>query len=368
MLWCLAALGAPIYNTDEITLRIGDATDAQLSRLVRAELARVGARLERPVEDLARTERLGLLVATATQERGGEFDLVVDGDLVSVWEDTPWRVARRPRPAPVAPRGGIDAVVARHGLGPASTVGDARWDADAAAALDAAIAVLTPAERARLGAVRWVRRARPVRSHATGDALHGATYIVDNGDARIEVYDDALIATTRFVGPLERPSSLATAVILHEIGHAIADAPIRALHADYDRRRAQHQSDSAALNARLADHNAAIERFNRARDPAVGARLTAESAWIRTEAARLNTVAAELAAARATLEDGQNTSPMARSFATTVPGAATAYGRLSADEAFAEAFALYHLDPAALERAQPGALAWFRAGRHTDPR
>jgi hypothetical protein len=42
----------------------------------------------------------------------------------------------------------------------------------------------------------------------------------------------------------------------------------------------------------------------------------------------------------------------------------TEYGETSIEEAFAEAFALFHADPAALARIDPGALAWFQKGEH----
>ena len=67
------------------------------------------------------------------------------------------------------------------------------------------------------------------------------------------------------------------------------------------------------------------------------------------------------------LESSTGVSPMALVFAEEVGGSPTRYGATSRDEAFAEAFMLYKRDPEALERAQPGALAWFRAGKHISP-
>ena len=42
----------------------------------------------------------------------------------------------------------------------------------------------------------------------------------------------------------------------------------------------------------------------------------------------------------------------------------TPYGRTSLSESFAEAFALFRADPAALRRVDPGAFAWFESGGH----
>jgi hypothetical protein len=59
-------------------------------------------------------------------------------------------------------------------------------------------------------------------------------------------------------------------------------------------------------------------------------------------------------------------SPMELAFSS-VPGALpgpTPYGRTSVSEAFAEAFALYHVDPPALGRISPLVLEWFESGEH----
>jgi len=42
----------------------------------------------------------------------------------------------------------------------------------------------------------------------------------------------------------------------------------------------------------------------------------------------------------------------------------TLYGRTSVEEAFADCFALFRLDRAALKRAAPRALQWFDSGGH----
>lgn len=59
-------------------------------------------------------------------------------------------------------------------------------------------------------------------------------------------------------------------------------------------------------------------------------------------------------------------SPMARAYGE-LPGALpgpTPYARTNLEENFAEAFALYHMDPDALRRIAPQVLAWFESGQH----
>lgn len=364
MLWSVAAFAGPLYNNDEVALELGGARRADLMALVRDKLTEHHAQVEQPLKTLTTSELTGLVVAASTPERGGEFDLLLGDDRVTVWEEgSVWRVQRVPNRQTRTSGLSMEQLVKTYDLGTMSVENGARWEPAATAAVRGALEVLTPEERAFLANVRWVRRPRPTRAMST-TGLHAATYIVDDADARIEVYDDTLVPTTRFVGPLDRPSTPATAVILHEMGHAIADAPLRALAADYERQRLAHDAGRKQLETDLAVHNQAIDRFNKTRNAALGQSLERDGPRIRAEAQRLNERAAQLAVARAAMEGGQQVSPMARLFAEEVGGTATAYARHTPDEAFAEAFALYHLDPDALERAQPGALAWFRAGRH----
>ena len=58
--------------------------------------------------------------------------------------------------------------------------------------------------------------------------------------------------------------------------------------------------------------------------------------------------------------------PIVQAYGEALDGAdaPTRYGEASLTESFAEAFALFRADPQALERVAPGALRWFRAGRH----
>jgi hypothetical protein len=44
--------------------------------------------------------------------------------------------------------------------------------------------------------------------------------------------------------------------------------------------------------------------------------------------------------------------------------APTMYGQTSTEEAFAECFALFHVDPQALKRTAPKVFDWFDRGEH----
>jgi len=172
--------------------------------------------------------------------------------------------------------------------------GDRTWAPTEVCAVGAAWGALTEAEGARLPGLTLRRMATSRR--APGREL--AWFDPTTEPPVIDVYDLAFADTAAFVGPVHAPLPLGALTVVHEIGHALADAPLRA--------------------AWLGD--APVEGRG---GPVIGA-------W---RAMRLG------------------------------PGP-TPYANKSAHEAFAEAFALYKLDPEALQRAMPEAVAFFAAGGH----
>jgi hypothetical protein len=117
----------------------------------------------------------------------------------------------------------------------------------------------------------------------------------------------------RFVGSPETPRSAVLHSIVHEMGHAF----------DADEARDAYCAADAAKGAR---RNTLIERGN---ELGQGGRVLK---------AYLEVLRGE-------------------------PGP-TDYAQTSAKESFAESFALFHVDPAALRRVLPRVHAWFAAGGH----
>ena len=90
-------------------------------------------------------------------------------------------------------------------------------------------------------------------------------------------------------------------------------------------------------------------------------------AALHTQQKRLTALQVELDRSFSQLENSPPHSPAAASMLTVLgkPGRApTAYVRISVEEAFAECFALFYVDPRALQRAHPAVYAWFKSGGH----
>jgi hypothetical protein len=257
----------------------------------------------RRVRRLGRAEQVALVAIALTGSVGAEWDLLlpVRGARVpvTVWWDEARRVdVRAGAPWTPSVRPATIEDVARRGAGRIG--GAAGWDPEALGLLDEALGRLSPGELEALRGVEYVRgSAEPV-----GPLVDGlvARYAFDEAGGRIEVFDAATDpGIDRFVGSPEAPLHAALHPILHELGHALSDAPAR-------RAQAEALEESAG-------------RW-RASNP-----VTAAYAAVAAEAV-----------------------------------GPTRYGRTAPAEGFAEAFALYHLDPEALLRVMPGVHAWFAAG------
>lgn len=224
-------------------------------------------------------------------------------------------------------------------LGPL-VAGDRSFDPRSYGLLDLAMASLDPRERALVQDLTVRRDSRA--TIPTGYATVAAVYTSQDG-GRIEVYDDAFVPTTHFVGTVAEPKPFQLLVLVHELGHAIHDAPARSARASLVRLEAEYERGRAELEA-MAAARASPERWEA---------LAAES---NARVTRAHDVSAWFSEPSPVLE--------AWKAAKGREPAATTYGRHAPEEGFAEEFALFRTDPAALERASPRAAAWFRAGGH----
>lgn len=260
-------------------------------------------------------ERAALWLALSGSENGGENDLRVrvagKGSVpvsVLLALDGSVRVLSARRGGgldePVLSEEGIRERFALKGRLPGS------WHEKERRALTESLELLAPEELELVRRIVWDREARS----RDGDESRAALYEMKGCRAVIYLYSSALRADRfRFVGDADAPKSAVLHSIVHEIGHAFEQAAAR-------------RAYCAAEEARGAKASALVDEGNRlaGRSPVVEGYLRALAG---------------------------------------LP-APTDYGNASAHESFAESFALFHVDPAALLRARPAVHAWFAAGGH----
>lgn len=362
----------PHYNDDELRLAearprrddlLAMANRVQKQRGVRfvhgGQDAKVGALPD---------EALGAIWVASEDGRAVHYDLRMPdarGVLrpVSVRLDGEvWTITTRtgPAPQPVDP-GRLQAALGSAGL--VVRPGGRPWEAHVAEAIVRALARLTPAERAALKGVGIARQ--PGRG-AEGDKA--ATYHTDG--SWIALYDPAAASAQRFVGSPNDPYPPTSLVFLHEVAHAIADRPLRGIVQEHEQRRLAAMKEQEALKRDIERHNAELARYRARPSDAEAERLRLQEASLGARRDQIGAEVAQLNAAVTSMSSGgkERITPMGAAYRREVGHPVTRYGETSADEAFAEAFALYHLDPEALEQVAPGALAWFRTGRHlADP-
>ncbi|MDP6945745.1 MAG: hypothetical protein QF464_16460 [Myxococcota bacterium] len=246
---------------------------------------------------------------------------------------------------PSTPEAALDALGIR-------AQGDARsmWTKRELATLALAIQALSPQERALLEGVPFIRTSRP-----TSSQNKGALYIQEGCKAWIQVFNRTFEADTyQFVGTPQRPMPGAVRTLLHEMGHAISEH--LAVKASCALERAV--SDTNRLVAR---YNATIETLNAS--GGTNQQLVHQAQALQGELKRSSDRITQLEQ-RALDLSGDGPVVAAYEQALGDSDAPTHYGEESPAESFAEAFALFRADPAALERGAPGAWRWFEAGGH----
>jgi hypothetical protein len=185
-----------------------------------------------------------------------------------------------------------------------------RWEAEERKALALALELLSETERDAVRGLVFERR----KASPDGDPARAALYTLEGCRGIISLYGSGVRSDRyRFVGEPTRPRSAVLHSLLHEMGHAF----------EMDQAR---DAFCAAGRTRGATRDALVEDGNRLGDG--GAVLVAYARVL-----------------------GDDRGP-------------TAYGETSLKESFAESFALFHVDPAALRRVLPRVHAWFAAGRH----
>ena len=236
---------------------------------------------------------------------------------------------------------------------------DAVWDAESLAGLAAALALLDASELAALTDVDFVRR------HANPDTRRDALYVQEGCEARIYIYDSSLTAGRyRFVGDPDHPLPPLVFTALHEIGHAVHEYPARSTACELDDAVDEFNDRQAAFNERIVARNRLAERA--ADDPRAAAEVDRLDPGLDEARARLERARNELRSLRARAVALARRGPVIGAFETALgeDPPPTAYGEVSVKEAFAESFALFRADPAALRRVNQRVFAWFGSGAH----
>jgi len=225
--------------------------------------------------------------------------------------------------------------------------GGSGWSASERIALERALKRLSPRELAQLRGLELRREGRPKVILPMKGAC--GLSVVQLTLRWIELYDCAFRDDDIvFTGDPRAPELASVRLILREIGHALATAPVAAFNRDLfalSEKGKQTTTDYNQARAELAGI-----------DPKLWDPLST----------RLTQVAQRMQAVAKQVNETPVPGPAVVEFSQ-LPGASggiTSYGRVSAGEAFAEAFSLYRADPEALRRISPAVLAFFEGGKH----
>ena len=178
----------------------------------------------------------------------------------------------------------VDEVRARHGIAP-SDLGEVRWSPAYLEVLDRALSLLGAEEKAFVSRILFVREHRSRDPENQGNERARAVHARRRA-ARIELYDN-LTTTDRymFIGQPHAPQPASVRAILHEIGHALADASYTAAQRDLLTAVTAYQSDEKKLSkwieSRRATHPAKKRSANfSTRSTASRSRLIAFATWV----------------------------------------------------------------------------------------
>ncbi|MEL6345040.1 MAG: hypothetical protein AAFV53_18130 [Myxococcota bacterium] len=368
LLWGLLACATPKAFYENARLDIAPVSEDSRGYLVnRITNAVDSGRVERivldgqPVQtaDIDNIPLTGLAAAWTILDdkvhHGAEWDLSIrleDGPtriVTVIWEpDDVLRIQLGDDVPTISTRPSAGELKLRYGIGPLKD-GDRKWTADQRGALGTALALLSEQERVVIRDMPFVRlREGPTR--------HVAHYVQRNNRVRIQLYD-ALFKDDgqAFHGAIDAPYPPSTYGIIHEIGHALASHSVFLLGQQYSAAVEIYNLTAEQLNELGQALNRATPAEQRRRQPeyeAMELKLNAALGLVKTLEARYQRQAKQPPVLQQYVEvRGDREGP-------------TPYGRTSDEESFAEAFALFHIDPAALRRVLPDVYAWMASGGH----
>ena len=315
------------YVTQEVRLKV-DVLDAALPKLVDSKRREAGfAGVAKMTEGtpsptspvhLSRQAQLAVLTFVGLGLRDAEIDVLLGNDEdflpITVFDDGALLVVEEGQtvgPAQLFPRGPSLGSLTRRGV---AVRADDPWDRVALGVVERALDVLSEPERALVADVVFRREAKAPPELPQATALYH-----ESREATVSLFDRAMLPSARFIGSPSAPWPMSAKTVVHELGHALSARPRRRMRELI----AQRQGRTISVEAKTRFEALGVELFDQ-------------------------------------------DSPAARAFAKLRPPSrgVTPYGRTSVEESFAEAFALYHLDPDALRRIDPAVHAWFAEAGH----
>ena len=290
-------------------------------------------------------------VCAGSDLRGSESDLIVGSERsplhVTILHEPDrliLRVASAPRTASAGPYPSGAELQRRFGVGE-FVDGDRAWSGPERQIVADALERLPAQDLSIIAGLPFLRTANPPE-----DRRDAAAWYKWGGLDRAVEFFDAAFADDRaaFVGDPDDPIVASAWPILHELGHAVSfEKPYKAVN---------------GFVARMT----AIQLFAiHVREFAVS-NLRTERKRLDAIRERLDDLARPLGRFQQAAKGGTlHASPVLSAYREATGGhPVTLYGATDLGEAFAEAYAMYLLDPDALERIQPAALAFFRSGAY----
>ena len=180
--------------------------------------------------------------------------------------------------------------------------------------------------------------------------VKGGQYEQKGCRALIRMYSSAFAGRhMRFTGNPSAPLSKTTATILHEVGHALHHAASRTVFCELERRNKIFEKERTSYNRAIRNTTTVVE----------AQQLQQTLAALEKEHIALQNLAVH----------AHNLSvrgPVLEAYHAQLQGriGPTHYGASSVAESFAESFALYYGDPAALKRIWPDMAQWFEQKKH----
>jgi hypothetical protein len=323
-----------------------------LSRIGRAKvMIRNGQRTQTITPSTKRLSALplaligGLRIALLSSSRGAEMDIMV---RIKGQKPTPVQIIWQVNGNLVVESGTPTMFPSKkhRPLNLKFTNGSDRWSAIEKAHVREALALLSPQELALMQKIPLRRE----RNKRVSKWAKGGLYEQKGCFAKIRMYSAAFAGRhLKFSGGPKKPRSKTIATILHEVAHALHHAPSRQAYCRLDK-------INRSFEKRVRRYNQAIKKPNA---NAQRQQLEQERSWIEAESKSLQKLMAKadalsrmgpvLAAFKKQL--GQRQGP-------------TLYGTTALEETFAEAFALFHSDRAALTRIWPDIATWFAQKKH----
>lgn len=317
-----------------------------------------------------RAERIALLSIVGRKLVGSEVDVLVpQADGTSVPVSVTWEpdgvVTFESGPAV---KSLVDATMTVEKIKSQFEVGDftdvdAKWDGASLSLVQQALASLSKEELALVRGLHFRR--------GKAEGIHRAKYSRGDETNWISVYDSTFaFANEMFTGSAAAPRAEALIPLIHELGHALADARFRekgvlskAAADDYKRRLPEVDAAAAAFNDRAKALGPNPPKKGAAELQALDDALTKARADNDARFKEADRLVKQMLANDKANAQGR---PVEKAFAGVLNPrqSPTRYGKTSAREHFAECFTLFKNDPTAMRRVSATTFDWFTAGTH----